>query len=107
MMYENSQGGKETPGLEDYLNAIRQRKLVIVVCGLLGLFLSILLTSTRTATFSADARVLVNPTAVGFTRTRASALKVAVRVDVSKIDRNRPSRPQTTMTSFRCRMAFR
>ena len=67
MMYENSQGGKETPGLEDYLNAIRQRKLVIVVCGLLGLFLSILLTSTRTATFSADARVLVNPTAVGST----------------------------------------
>ena len=65
MMYEKNQNAQETPGLEDYLTAIRQRKFLIFACGLLGLVLAFLLTAPRTETFTAEARVLVNPTAVG------------------------------------------
>ena len=67
MMYEKDAKGRETPGLEDYLAAIRQRKWLILLCGVLALVLAILFTSTRTATYTASARVLVNPTAVGST----------------------------------------
>ena len=66
-MYETPNQGKETPGLEDYLTAIRQRKFIIIVCGLLGLVAVFLLTASRTETFTAESRVLVNPTAVGST----------------------------------------
>lgn len=65
MMFENEAKGRETPGIEDYLAAIRQRKWLIAASGLVFLILSILFTSTRTAVFTAEARVLVNPTAVG------------------------------------------
>ena len=64
-MFEKESKGRETPGLEDYLAAIRQRKWLIAVSGLAFLILAILFTSTRTATFTAEARVLVNPTSVG------------------------------------------
>jgi capsular exopolysaccharide synthesis family protein len=67
MMYEKDSKGRETPGLEDYLAAIRQRKWLIALCGALALALAILFTSTRTASYTASARVLVNPTAVGST----------------------------------------
>ncbi len=67
MMYETNQQGQETPGLEDYLAAVRQRKALILVAGLLALLLAVLLTSTRTETFTASSRVLVNATAVGST----------------------------------------
>ncbi|GEM_PF-2301516 len=67
MMFEPGTKGKETPGLEDYIAAVRQRKLLIVVCALLALALAIVFTTTRTATFTAVSRVLVNPTAVGST----------------------------------------
>ena len=70
MMYEKEAQGRETPGLEDYIAAVRQRKLLIVACGVLFFALAILFTSSRTATFTAEARVLVNPTAVGSIDTR-------------------------------------
>ena len=67
MMYEKDAGGRETPGLEDYLAAIRQRAVLIAVFGLLGLLAAFLFTATRTSTYTATARVVVNPTAVGST----------------------------------------
>lgn len=65
MMFEHGTKPNETPGLEDYLAAIRQHKVLIVVCSVIGLALAIVFTTTRTATFTGVARVLVNPTAVG------------------------------------------
>lgn len=65
VMYEAGSQAKETPGLEDYLAAIRQRKWLIIICALLGLALAVLFTLSRTATFQASAKVLVNPTSVG------------------------------------------
>lgn len=67
MMYENGAMARETPGLEDYLAAIRQRKWLILVCVILGLALASFSVATRTANYSASARVLVNPTPVGST----------------------------------------
>lgn len=65
MMYEPGVQAKETPGLEDYLAAIRQRKLLVALCAALGLFAAILFTVTSTNTYEASAKVLVNPTPVG------------------------------------------
>ena len=64
-MYETGSQAKETPGLEDYLAAMRQRKLLILTCTLLGLALAVLFTISRQPTFEAAAKVLVNPTNVG------------------------------------------
>ena len=67
MMYEPGSQAKETPGLEDYLAALRQRKLLVAFCALLGLAAGIFFTATRQETFEASAKVLVNPTNVGST----------------------------------------
>lgn len=64
MMYESGSQAKETPGLEDYLAAMRQRKWLILLCTLLGLALGILFTATREKTWEASAKVLINPTVV-------------------------------------------
>ncbi len=64
-MYETGSQAKETPGLEDYLAAIRQRKLLIIICAVLGLAAAVLFTSSQQPTFEAAAKVLVNPTNVG------------------------------------------
>lgn len=65
MMYEPGSKAKETPGLEEYLAAIRQRKLLIISLAILGLIAGILFAATRAKSFEAEARVLVNPTPVG------------------------------------------
>ena len=72
-MYEAGSQAKETPGLEDYLAAIRQRKWLIVVGALLGLAAAVLFTLSRTATYEAAAKVLVNPTNVGTIDSRLAA----------------------------------
>ena len=64
-MYETGSQAKETPGLEDYLAAISQRKWLILVCTALGLALAVLLTLSQQPTFEAAAKVVVNPTNVG------------------------------------------
>ncbi|MDH3704678.1 MAG: polysaccharide biosynthesis tyrosine autokinase [Acidimicrobiia bacterium] len=64
-MYEANAGGKETPGLEDYLNAVRSRKWLVLACTLIGLGLALLYIESRTPTYSAEAKVIVNPTPVG------------------------------------------
>ena len=67
VMYETGSQAKETPGLEDYLAAIGQRKLLILVCAVLGVVLAVLFTLSRQPTFEAAAKVVVNPTNVGST----------------------------------------
>ena len=64
-MYETGSQAQETPGLEDYLAAVRQRKWLIILCAILGFALAVLFTLSRTATFEGAAKVLVNPTNVG------------------------------------------
>ena len=64
-MYEAGSQAQETPGLEDYLAAVRQRKWLIIICALIGIVLAVLFTLSRQATFEAAAKVLVNPTNVG------------------------------------------
>ena len=64
-MYEANAGGKETPGLEEYLNAIRNRKWLVLACALIGLGLSLLYVESRTPTYNAEAKVVANPTPVG------------------------------------------
>ena len=58
-MYEANAGGKETPGLEDYLVAIRNRKWLVLACALIGVGLALLYIESRTATYSAEAKVIV------------------------------------------------
>lgn len=65
MMYEPGSQAKETPGLEDYLAALRQRKWLVIGCTLLGLLAGILFSATREKSWEASAKVLVNPTPVG------------------------------------------
>ncbi len=67
MMYEPGSQAKETPGLEDYLSAIRQRKWLILACAILGLAAGIAYGAIREKTWEASAKVLVNPTNVGST----------------------------------------
>lgn len=67
MMYEPAAGGQETPSLEDYLAAVSRRKLLILVSLLAGFALASMYSSSRTATFVAEANVLVNPTNVNTT----------------------------------------
>ena len=64
MMYEPGSQAKETPGLEDYLAAIRQRKWLILLCAAIGLAAGVFFSSTREKTWEASAKVLVNPTTV-------------------------------------------
>ncbi|NNE75205.1 MAG: polysaccharide biosynthesis tyrosine autokinase [Acidimicrobiales bacterium] len=65
MMYDPAFGGSETPGLEDYLQAVNKRKWVVVLMTLLGLALAVLYVNTRTDTFTASAKVQVAPSPVG------------------------------------------
>lgn len=65
MMYEPGSQAKETPGLEEYLAAMRQRKWLILACAILGLIAGIVFSTTREKTWEASAKVLVNPTNVG------------------------------------------
>ena len=67
MMFEAGSQAKDTPGLEEYLAAARQRKWLIVLCGLIGLAAAFLVTISLESRFEASARVLVNPTPVGST----------------------------------------
>lgn len=73
MMYESGSQAKETPGLEDYLAAIRQRKLLIILCALIGISAAFLFTTTRSNVYEAAAKVLVNPTNVGTIDARLAA----------------------------------
>jgi capsular exopolysaccharide synthesis family protein len=66
MMYESSTAPKaDVAGLEDYIEAVRKRALLVLSCGLIGLLLGIAYTRKTDDTFEATARVLLAPTPVG------------------------------------------
>ncbi len=67
MIYQNEVRSKETPGLEDYIAAVRRRGWLVIICTLLGLAIATLFNITNTDRFAAESRVLVNPTQVGST----------------------------------------
>lgn len=64
-MYDPNLGGNETPGLEDYLRAIRNRKWLVLFLTLAGIGLSILYVQSRTDNYEASARVRLAATPVG------------------------------------------
>ncbi|MFT7475354.1 MAG: capsular exopolysaccharide synthesis family protein [Verrucomicrobiales bacterium] len=65
MMYEADAGAKETPGLEEYLAAINQRKWLVVVCTVLGIVVASLFIVNRSPSYTAVSKVVVNATTVG------------------------------------------
>ena len=65
MMYEMPSIAKETPSLEDYLRAIRNRKWLVLGVTIAGLLLASLAAQSRTDSFEANATVLVGNTPVG------------------------------------------
>ena len=67
MIYQAEARANETPGLEDYLSAVRRRTWLVIICALLGLVAAHLFTISTTDRFVASSRVLVNPTQVGST----------------------------------------
>ena len=73
MMYERSANGQQTPGLEDYLNAIRLRRWLVLGALVLGILAGLLVGANRVKTFEASAKVLVNPTNVGTIDNRLAA----------------------------------
>ena len=60
MMYEHPDA-RDTPGLEEYLRAVRSRWPLVLGSVLLLFLLAFVFVRARTATFQAEARVLVNP----------------------------------------------
>ena len=73
MMFDPGAKANETPGLEEYLAAIRQRKILIVLCTLLGIAAALFYTTQRQDSWEASAKVLVNPTNVGTIDQRLAA----------------------------------
>ncbi|NNF64082.1 MAG: polysaccharide biosynthesis tyrosine autokinase [Acidimicrobiia bacterium] len=63
MMYENPDA-RETPGLEDYLAALRARWLLVLMITALFTILGYVYVQTRSVTVEARAEVLVNPAPV-------------------------------------------
>ncbi|MEE9416233.1 MAG: polysaccharide biosynthesis tyrosine autokinase [Acidimicrobiales bacterium] len=67
-MYEATSQANETPGLEDYLKAIQARKWLVLIAALAGLLLASIFLQSRTATYDAEAVVVLRPTPVGSNR---------------------------------------
>ncbi len=63
-MYSGAFETSETPGLAEYLKAIQARKLLVILCTLLGIGAAYLFTESRTPTYDAGVRVLVAPSPV-------------------------------------------
>jgi non-specific protein-tyrosine kinase len=62
MLYDIPQSSTETPGLEDYLRAIRERWQLILMGALLGMLAALAFDNARVDTFEAEAKVVINPT---------------------------------------------
>ncbi|MFT7650686.1 MAG: hypothetical protein ACI8Y4_005460, partial [Candidatus Poriferisodalaceae bacterium] len=61
MIHQLSDPGTRTAGLEDYLQAIKARKLLVLLPALIGLLLGWVLDGRRVETYSATATVLIGP----------------------------------------------
>ncbi len=66
MMYQNQMAqGNDVARLEDYLQAFRQRKWLVLSFVLIGLMLSYVYTATAPASYTATSQVRLRPTPVG------------------------------------------
>ncbi len=65
MMYQATNQTTDAARLEDYIQAVSHRKWLVVSLALLGVLGAFLFTTSRTATYTATATVIVNPTPVG------------------------------------------
>ncbi|MCP5025487.1 MAG: polysaccharide biosynthesis tyrosine autokinase [Actinomycetia bacterium] len=73
MMYQPATAANEAPRLEDYINAVRGRRWVVILCAIAGLLLAMVLASSRSTTYTATSRILVGPTPVNSTDHRLVA----------------------------------
>lgn len=80
MLSEQPSGGVAT--LEDYLEALRTRWFIIVLAALLGGLFGYLIDASSTDQYSANARVVVNPTPVGSIDARLVAPTLEREVEV-------------------------
>lgn len=65
MMYQANNQTTEAARLEDYIQAVSHRKWLVMALALLGLLGAFLFATGRSATYTANATVIVNPTPVG------------------------------------------
>ncbi|MCP3988528.1 MAG: polysaccharide biosynthesis tyrosine autokinase [Actinomycetia bacterium] len=66
MMYQSASTAPEAARLEDYLRAMQRHKWVVIALTLLGLAAAFLFASSRTATYTATATVVLRPTPIGY-----------------------------------------
>ncbi len=65
MLYDVAPTDARRASLEDYIDAIRRRKLLVLLCIALALLLAYVFLALRTPDYTATARVVVSPTPVG------------------------------------------
>lgn len=65
MMFTQANQTGDGARLEDYLRAVKERKLAVLVCLALGLALATAYVNTRTNTYTGEATVALGPTPVG------------------------------------------
>lgn len=88
MMYQSdNRQGVEVASLEDYLQAFRQRRLLVVSFLVLGILLAFFYTETAATTYTATARVQVGPTPKGSVNNNAVAPKLEEESQVVGSDR--------------------
>lgn len=86
MIHQLSDPGTRTAGLEDYLQAIKARKLLVLLPALIGLLLGWVLDGRRVETYSATATVLIGPSPVGATGNGLQAPKLDLEKEVMTSD---------------------
>ncbi len=77
MMYQNPNNNQaEAARLEDYIQAVRNRKWLVLALTLLGLLAAFILASSRTNSYTAESTIIVNPTPVGGENNRLRAVNL-------------------------------
>ncbi len=88
MMYQtDNRQAVEVARLEDYLQAFRQRKWLVLSCLALGIVLAFLYTESRATSYTATAEVQVGPTPVGSVNNNEVAPKLEQESRVVASDR--------------------
>jgi capsular exopolysaccharide synthesis family protein len=105
MMYQSdNRQGVEVASLEDYLQAFRQRRLLVVSFLVLGILLAFFYTETAATTYTATARVQIGPTPRGSVNNALVAPKLEEESQVVGSDRVaaevRETFPSVTLTSL-------
>ncbi len=76
MMYQANNQTAEAARLEDYIQAVSHRKLLVLALTALGLLGAFLVATARTQVYTATATVIVNPTPVGAENGRMRAVNL-------------------------------